>query len=239
MTLDFPIFAINMDRDVDRWQSVAEQATKFGLNIQRIPAIESQNIPTSELSFVTAGVRAVWKSHMKCMQLLLESSSTHALILEDDFQILNPKDLFVSASRSDVRGYDVIQFGWIVPGLDNRADLIFKRIEDFLFRIIYKCLTSFRPKSNHLFRLRPSAHGKAPRGFIPDNFQPGGHCYMVSRDFASLVLQINEPQFLATDDLYIALAKMRSVRFIRSKKSLARQKPFKKWAGKRFTNHPF
>ena len=62
---------------------------------------------------------------------------------------------------------------------------------------------------------------------------------MVSRDFASLVLQINEPQFLATDDLYIALAKMRSVRFIRSKKSLARQKPFKKWAGKRFTNHPF
>ena len=126
MTLDFPIFAINMDRDVDRWQSVAEQATKFGLNIQRISAIESQNVPTSELSFVTAGVRAVWKSHMKCMQLLLESSSTHALILEDDFQILNPKDLFVSASRSDVRGYDVIQFGWIVPGLDNRADLIFK-----------------------------------------------------------------------------------------------------------------
>lgn len=62
MTLDFPIFAINMDRDVDRWQSVAEQATKFGLNIQRISAIESQNIPTSELSFVTAGVRAVWKS---------------------------------------------------------------------------------------------------------------------------------------------------------------------------------
>ena len=59
MTLDFPIFAINMDRDVDRWQSVAEQATKFGLNIQRISAIESQNIQASELSFVTAVVRAV------------------------------------------------------------------------------------------------------------------------------------------------------------------------------------
>ena len=176
---------------------------------------------------------------MRCMQLLLESRSTHALILEDDFHILKPKDLFASLSRPDVRAYDVIQFGWIVPGLDNRVELVYRKIEDFSFRFIYQFLTRFIPNSNHLFRLRPSAHGKAPRGFIPDNFQPGGHCYMVSRDFASLVLQINEPQFLATDDLYIALAKMRSVRFIRSKKSLAEQKPFKKWAGERFTNHPY
>lgn len=239
MISDLPMFAINMDRDVDRWQSVAEQATKFGLRIQRIPAIESQHIPAGELSFVTAGVRAVWKSHMKCMQLLLESSSTHALILEDDFHILKPKDLFLSLSRSDVRAYDVVQLGWVVPGLDNKVELIYKRLESYFFRFIFQFLSRFRPNSNHLIRLRPSAHGRAPRGFIPDNFQPGGHCYMVSRDFASLILQINDPQFLATDDLYIALAKMRSVRFIRSKKNLAGQKPFKKWAGKRFTNYPY
>jgi len=239
MTIDFPILVINMDEDLDRWQSVAEQAIKFGLIVQRVPAIESKGVPVSELSFVTAGVRAVWKSHMRCMQLLVESNSTHALILEDDFQILKPKQLIASCSRSDVLRYDVIQFGWVVPGMDNRVDMVYKCIEHFFFVCFYKLLTTFTPKSNHLLRLRPSAHGRAPKGFIPDDFQPGGHCYMVSRDFASLVLQINEPQFLATDDVYMALAKMRSVRFIRSKKNFATQKPFKKWAGKRFTNHPF
>lgn len=239
MAFNLPIFAINMDKDLERWQSVTEQAIKFGLKIERVPAVESQSIPTSELSFVTSGVRAVWKSHMKCMQLLLESNSTHALILEDDFQILKPRHLFTFASRSDVRAYDVIQFGWIVPGLDNRIQLIYEMIENWLFRLIYKLLCIIRPKSKHLLRLRPSAHGKAPKEFIPDSFQPGGHCYMVSRSFASFVLQINEPQFLATDDLYVALAKMRSTKFIRSKKNIAGQKPFKKWAGKRFTSHPF
>lgn len=238
MAFNLPIFAINMDKDLERWQSVTEQAIKFGLKIERVPAVESQSIPTSELSFVTAGVRAVWKSHLKCMQLLLESSSTHALILEDDFQILKPKHLVAFASRSDVLAYDVIQLGWIVPGLDNRIELIYEKIEDCFFRFIHNLLSIFRPKSQHLMRLRPSTHGKAPREFIPDSFQPGGHCYVVSRTFASLVLQINEPQFLATDDLYIALAKMRSVRFIRSKINIAGQKPFKKWAGKRFKNHP-
>lgn len=223
-----------MKQDVDRWQSVEEQISKFSLKVERVPAFESRDVLSNELEFVTSGVHAVWKSHMKCMQLLLQSSSTHALILEDDFKILKPKQLFSSLLRSEVRAYDVIQLGWIVPGIDNRIDLVFKQLEHFIFRSTFRLLKTLKVGPKQVSRLRPRAHGNAPKGFIPDNFQPGGHCYMVSRKFASSILKMNDPQFLAVDDLYIALAKMRTLKFIRSKRNLASQRPFQKWQGQRF-----
>lgn len=237
MNIQFPIYVINMDKDCDRWFSVQDQARKFGLAITRVGAVESKDISESEREFVTAGVRAVWKSHMSCMEFFLASDFTHAIIAEDDFSIYDSRNLFSALSQDSVLSYDVIQLGWLTPGLDNRMRRKYADIEHFVFRAIQKLLLQTNPKSRTLSRLRVASSGSTPKGFIPDDFQPGGHFYLVSRKFAHAVLKMNEPQFLATDDLYIALARMRSLRFIRSKKNMVGQKPFEKWQGSRFSRH--
>ena len=237
MNIQYPVFVINMDKDLNRWASVQDQAKRYGLNIKRVPAVESKDMPENELELVTAGVRAVWKSHMKCMQLLLESEFNHAIVAEDDFSIIASKDLFSALLDKDLLSYDLIQIGWVIPGIDNRIKRKYADIEHFIFRMLHRFLLLSNPKSKHLNRLRVRSAGCAPKGFVSDDFQPGGHFYMVSRKFAHAILKINEPQFLATDDLYIALARMRSRKFIRSKKNFVTQKPFEKWSGSRFSNH--
>jgi|DEB19_MinimDraft_3_1074340.scaffolds.fasta_scaffold07454_2 hypothetical protein len=237
MSIDFPIFVINMEKDFDRWESVQDQAREFSFYVERVAAIEARNVPKVELEFVTAGVRAVWKSHMKCMRLLLESEFSHAVIAEDDFCIEKPKLLFSTLKNKEILEYDVIQLGWITPGLDNRIKRKYADLEHLFFRTLYKVLIRAKPKSSNLGRLRVRSSGKTPKGFIPDDFQPGGQFYLISREFAKAILKLNEPQFLAADDLYIALARMRSLKFIRSTKNLVSQKPFKKWSGSRFSSH--
>ena len=235
--MQIPIFVINMDKDLHRWESVQEQAQKYNLPLERVGGIESKDIPKSDIEFVTSGVRAVWMSHMKCVKLFLESSSTHAIVAEDDFFIIEPKNLFSTLRNEDLLAFDVVQLGWVTPGLDNIIRRKYSDIEHLLFRNIHKLLTQTNSKSQILNRLRVRSSGNSPKGFVPDDFQPGGHFYLVSRRFAESILKMNEPQFLATDDLYIALARMRSLKFIRSIKNLVVQKPFEKWSGSRFLNH--
>jgi hypothetical protein len=174
---------------------------------------------------------------MKCIRLLLESEFSHAIVAEDDFCIEAPRNLFATLQSKEILSYDVIQLGWITPGLDNKIKRKYSDLEHFFFRTLHKLLVKMNRKSLNLGRLRVRNSGKTPKGFIPDDFQPGGQFYLVSREFAQAILKLNEPQFLATDDLYIALARMRSLKFIRSKKNLVSQKPFKKWSGSRFSSH--
>ena len=206
MNIQFPVFVINMDKDLDRWASVQDQAREYDLMLQRVNAVEAKDVLRDELQFVTAGVRAVWKSHMKCMELLLQTKFSHSIIAEDDFHIETSEALFSTLQSQDILSYDVIQLGWVTPGLDNRLKRKYSDFEHAIFRILYKLLLRTKPKSKNLLRLRVRNSGQAPKGFIPDDFQPGGHFYLVSREFAKAILKFNEPQFLATDDLYIALA---------------------------------
>lgn len=237
MTSRFPVFVINLEKDLQRWASVQNQAQTYCLDVQRVDAIDSKDIPKKDLEFVTSGVRAVWQSHMKCMEIFLKSNYTHAIIAEDDFSIRAPEVLFSKLNNEKLLTFDVIQLGWITPGFDNRIKRKYSDLEHLAFRVIYWILTQANPKSEILKRLRVQSSGESPNGFVPDDFQPGGHFYMVSRKFAHAIQKMNEPQILATDDLYMALAKMRSLKFIRSKMNFAIQKPFEKWQGSRFSNH--
>lgn len=237
MRIPFPIYVINMSKDVERWISVQKQAIDLELNLNQVVAVESKDVGIEDLEFVTSGVRAVWKSHMKCMSLFLDSNFSHSIIAEDDFRIDSPEQLISTLQCQDILDYDVVQLGWIVPGLDNRLKSEYSNWEHSIFRFIYNILVRFRPKSRILERLRVKNSGHTPKGFVPDDFQPGGHFYLISRRFAHSILKMNEPQFLATDDLYIALARMRSLKFIRTRRSLVSQKPFEKWSGSRFSNH--
>jgi hypothetical protein len=62
-----------------------------------------------------------------------------------------------------------------------------------------------------------------PSGFVSDDVRSGAHAYIVSRNFAKILISLNEPAFLTVDGLYSALAWDKYFRMIRVRHSLIDQ----------------
>jgi len=229
------ILVINVDSQVERWQSCLQQGKNHGLELTRIPAFTPTSLSASSQCYVTDGVRAVWESHMKCMRSLLNSSSRYALIMEDDFEILDIEKLKSFLRNPRVLDYDLVQFGFLAPGFDTKVKISVANLETSIFRILAS-LSKFSifQMGNIQNRLRVKEAQQMPWGFTADDFQPGAHCYLVSRDLAKTVIELNNPQFLSIDDFFTAFSQMRTFKSIRARKSLVTQAPFAKWEGDRF-----
>ncbi len=234
MILPIPLYVINLDKDTLRWSSVLKEVERLPFEIRRVDAVNAKNLLPHRL--VSLGVNAAWLSHLKAMQTFLQSDNNFALIAEDDFHIVNPTKLMKEIKSLELKEWDLIQFGFLKPGIDIRIRVVTSHIDDLVFRIIGK-ISQIKVLSNRGFasRMRVKQSLKIPRGFILDDCQPGAHFYLVGRSFCESILSINNPQFLSIDDFYTSLSKMRTFRMIRIKKSLVSQKPFAAWAGPRFT----
>jgi GR25 family glycosyltransferase involved in LPS biosynthesis len=227
-----PAYLINLDREVERLNSSLAESRGLVCEIIRVSAVDLQSLPHASELFVSAGVRAAWLSHMKCFKLFLESGHPYALILEDDFSI-NDVTMF-NKELKKVMGSsaDIVQLGFLRPGIDTRVKITISNVEERVFRTILFISTWL--KLNFSSRLRLKRLAGVPKGYVIDDFQPGAHCYLVSRRAAEIVLALNEPQFLSIDDFFTAFARMRSLRFLRIKRSISGQKPFAAWKGDRF-----
>lgn len=101
MTL--PIYVINLDRSVGRWQLVADSAAAAGLELVRVPAVDGRAVPVEDRVDVSdAGFRRMagrimrpgeygcYQSHLKALDLVVASGVPAAVIAEDD--VLFPPD---------------------------------------------------------------------------------------------------------------------------------------------------
>jgi hypothetical protein len=230
-----PTYVINLDQEDSRWKNCESQARKFGIGINRVSAVSISDLVHKQETFVSNGVRAVWLSHMKCLQLFLETDASHALILEDDFQIEDPKRLHTYLDSDSLFSYDLVQLGFLKPGPDIAIRVAVANLETSLFRFLARIgeLPNLKGASFR-DRLRVKEVREMPRGFTADDFQPGAHCYIISRRLAISVLKLNEPQFLCIDDFFTSLSQMRTFKSIRIRKSIVSQAPFPKWSGERF-----
>ena len=228
-------YVINLDQETSRWKNCELQARKFGLEITRVSAISITDLPQKPESFVSSGVRAVWLSHMKCLELFLATGASHALILEDDFQIEDYRRLHWCLESELILAHDLVQFGFLKPGPDIALRVKVANFETTLFRFVARLgnLPNFKG-ATFRNRLRVKEAREMPRGFTADDFQPGAHCYLISRRLAMSVLKLNAPQFLSIDDFFTALSQMRTFKSIRIRNSIVSQAPFPKWSGERF-----
>lgn len=230
-------YLINLDRQPERFASATHESEIVGLSPLRVSAVDMFDLEMNDESFVTSGVRACWLSHMKILQLIADSEDPRALILEDDFEILDAKKVTSILSSSELAAWDLVQIGFITPGLLNKLTRIFRNMEHNFFKFLYYISTHIgfarRVLSN---RLRVRLAGMVPSSFIGDDFLPGTHAYVISKQMAQSILRLNSPQFLSADDFYTALSHMRSFKCIRSKVSHVGQKDFPKFSGERFKN---
>lgn len=217
MQHNLPIYLINLDSRIDRLSHSKNQAMKHGIPFERVSAV----VPEEPLPFntlISAPAFACLQSHLKALRTFLQTSESHALILEDDFQILKPAHFKIFIESRVFEHYDFVQLGFLQMGLRHRIDLFAIYIEHILIRMLSQFLKIIGNK-NLVKRLRLRRIQGIPRGFLPDDIRSGAHCYVVSRNFAQTILFLNNPAFLTIDSLYGTLPWNHHFRMIRTTRS--------------------
>jgi hypothetical protein len=231
--MKFTAYVINLDSEVKRWESCIVEALPLKMNLFRVSAIKADDL--GQAVYVTNGVQAAWESHCKALRIFLESGEDYAYILEDDFAITRPELIESFIEGQEYAKWDLVQFGYLLPGIDTRVKVLIANIEATLFKLLAKLGNRSRSKRfEFMSRLRVKIALNRPINFVADDCLPGAHFYLVNRKMALAILELNQPQFLSIDDFIIALSKMRTFKMLRSRRSAVDQKPFPAWQGARF-----
>lgn len=97
MTL--PIYAINLDRSRERWQSLYDSAARQGLVLTRLSAVDGRSVPVNERIEVSEegfrrlsgrvmrpGEYGCYRSHLTALDAIVASGVPAAVIIEDDIE---------------------------------------------------------------------------------------------------------------------------------------------------------
>lgn len=182
-----PMFVLNLDRSVKRWETAKAVMDGAGLEVQRFPAVDGRLLSKEELLrestkiatfFQPRGVIGCYLSHKKFWKMIVDNDLPAAIVFEDDVELVDgfKEKLQYNLERlkaEDSKGqeYDVIMLGAIgrvhPQGQDAIGSLFF---------------------SHYI-------GGKRPLKIINDyRYQPrrpaGTHAYMVSNKGARKLLEL-------------------------------------------------
>ena len=232
------IAIINLDEAKARFNDASRQLDEIQFEYIRVSAFNQTSITTEECRYVTKGIAAIWKSHIKAMRLFLDSSDDYAMIMEDDFKITNRKAFIKSDSVFLENKLDLLQIGFLNTGIDIYLQRKLEHLQFSLLRLISllgRLFPFIDVRISQRMRIRDNRDfGNA---LVPYSFLPGAHCYIVSRKLAEAIIVMNDPQFLSTDDFFTALSKMRSFRTCRLRLSSVTQSDLPSQVGLRFPDN--
>lgn len=93
-------YVINLDRSVDRWRHVSDQAKELGIDIERVPGVDGSKISVEEglhhnhEKFVRGNGRPMlpqeygcYLAHLSALRTFLRSNAKCAVIMEDDVEL--------------------------------------------------------------------------------------------------------------------------------------------------------
>ncbi len=227
-------YVINLDSRPDRWADVIAQSSVLGLEIHRVSAVTVDTVIFSP--YVTRVIAATWQSHQKAMKEFLESPENYAMIMEDDFVLSNRwrHDLL---QTSAVLGADFLQVGFLITNSIDRIQITLNGAVDVVLKILHKGGSLSKFVGNRLGnRLLVREQSGIPFEIVCNDIRPGAHAYIVSRGFAQAALQINSPEFLSADAVYMSMGWMRSFKLLRFRRSLIRQSNSETSITQRFIN---
>ena len=216
-------YVINLESRPDRWSQVVEQSDLLNLKITRIPGLPSSDFDGEFSLTVTAPVKACWEAHRLAAREFLDTNDSHALILEDDF-LLSKSFSHLHFELALKHKFDFVQIGFLKTSPFVASSILFFNFTDTLLRVfgILKEIPFLkRFLKNKLLILERL---NIPSFFVMNDIRPGAHAYVISRKFAEHMLLMNDPTYLSTDALYIALGPMRTFKMGRLRKSVITQR---------------
>lgn len=168
MEMDVRIYAINLDRSVDRWDTLSVRAKFLALPLVRVSGVDGAKTPPTERidcdadafahnngRTILPGEYGCYRSHLRALSVFLDTGDPAGVIVEDDIEL--SADLIVRASAA-------------VEALPN-ADVI----KLFNHRIVGFRRVTLSPTGDEIGR---AAHG--PQG--------SAACYIVTRKGAERLL---------------------------------------------------
>ena len=170
---------INLDHRKDRAAISRSRFDKLDLEETRISATTREQIGFLEKTtnqHYYQGIVACRMSHIKAMEIFLESHQDYCLILEDDFIFENSltKILLLELQKKmEYRKIQLLQIGHLPLGNSM------KDISALFFRVFNKCALPFR-----VILYRKIFHSEFVYGF-----SPGTHAYMIDRNMAEYLVE--------------------------------------------------
>ncbi|CAM5589440.1 hypothetical protein MAUB1S_09946 [Mycolicibacterium aubagnense] len=132
--MNLPIFAINLDTEVDRWEELAGNASAAGLSLHRVSAVDGRGLPVESwdgVDLATARARsgreilpteyACYQSHLMALQTFLNEGTPYGLIIEDDVAFNEETLSRIEAIVAAVPNFDAIKLTTHRTGLFIRA----------------------------------------------------------------------------------------------------------------------
>ncbi|MBE1282312.1 MAG: hypothetical protein GJ676_03275 [Rhodobacteraceae bacterium] len=119
--LSIQAYFINMDRDVARKVHMQEQSERLGVEFKRVPAVEAASLDLADVPQLRQGQYgftrweisrlsvAVFLSHRRAWQNILESNADQAIVMEDDLVFHDGFVRAVNAILASGIRYDVVR----------------------------------------------------------------------------------------------------------------------------------
>ena len=215
-------YVINIDSSEDRFTHFSRLNTRYGREVQRVSAVTPTNTDLSHAIYVSRSVAACWESHLKVLRLFLQSDNDFAFVQEDD-SILKKFELNAYVDFMKNNSLDFLQVGYLYGTIGRKVEILGKNllhISLLTLKVIFSCL---RPSSSINEKVLVREIFTNRTNLVPADVRAGTHAYLISRHLAEHVIQMNKPIFLAADDYFMALSRMRSFSMYRLLKSKARQ----------------
>ena len=102
------IFVLNLERAVERRQSMLQHLSGLGIEAEILPAVEGARLPPSSLPAGTdprlsPGEVGCYLSHVRFWEIVVERGLEHAIVLEDDV-LCSPRLRYTTGNYLDVDG---------------------------------------------------------------------------------------------------------------------------------------
>jgi hypothetical protein len=137
---------------------------------------------------------------------------------------IDSEELNLIVRQATESNLDFLQIGYLKLNIIDRIEVVLRNLYDYLIRLgfLNKFFMFFGFKESE--RMKNQSWRKTlPSSFIVNDIRYGAHAYIISSDFARSILQLKEPHFLAIDDLFVALGRMKSFRMARLRNSRSSQ----------------
>jgi len=213
------IYVINLEERTDRRAKVKKSLNSLGLSFTIIKAIDAKKLSKWKTSFnLTPPAQACWDSHVLAMQTFLKTSSSHALIFEDDVVLQRWDKVEKIILEKDHSDFDLLQFGFVNTGFIDRIHRNLVNFESIVFQLIYD-LT--RSQTTHSLQKRLRVSRREGMGFVlvAGDIRAGAQAYLISRALALSILQSPSTPLVPFDGLLMSLgwtSKFKVARTIRN-----------------------
>lgn len=228
-------YLINVDDRPDRLENCKQRFQQIGLDFERVSAITGNSLVGNTYLFTKPNTEANWRSILKSLDLFRKSENDLAIIFEDDVFFKNGFASLVSNLHAmESINFDVLQIGFLTfKGRNDdkgrtyikiiKRNCLDKMVGFKWFSVIFKNFALQYRVDSKLEKREFIRKSLGLDTSLEPQFEPGTHCFVVSRDFAEVISKFNLPMLMSADLVFMTLSKMKVLNIFRLGKSLAGQ----------------